>query len=70
MFTDLNNVFNALGVFNSPVIITIRSLLMWPWKRTDWLKLELSELVKVLAGRGKPQSFSVDINITAALPSG
>lgn len=69
MFPDLNNVLSALGVFVSLVIVMIRLLLTWPWKCTDWLKLELSELVKVLAGGGKPQSLSMDIIITAALPS-
>lgn len=43
MFANLNNVLNPLGVFISLVIVMIRLVLM-EW--TDWLKLELSELVK------------------------
>lgn len=46
MFADLNNVLNALVAYVSLVIVMIRLLLIWPWKCTDWLKLELSELVK------------------------
>ena len=53
-FTDLNNVLQR----------------MRPCERTDRLKLRIEWASKVLAGGGKPQSFSMDINTSAALPWG
>lgn len=55
MFAD--NVLIALGLFVSLVIVMIRLLLMWPCKCTDWLKLELSELVKFWQGEENLSHF-------------
>lgn len=67
MFADLNNVSSALflGVFISLVImiIMIWPFLKWSRKHTDWLKLELCELVVLFC-----QVFSVHLNTTFVPP--
>lgn len=62
--------YNALAVFVSLVIVMIRSLLARPvWAHWS-AQAGVEWASKVLAGGGKPQSFSMDINTSAALPSG